>query len=643
MSGIVGIVSLDGGPVDAPLLRRMTDSMAYRGPDRRDTWVDGRVGFGHTLLRTAPASDDERQPATLDGQAWITADARVDGRADLIRELESRGHADVRRAGDALLILHAYHAWGEDCVDRLLGDFAFAIWDGARRALFCARDRFGIKPFYYAVAGGAFVFSNTLDCVRLHPDVGDELNELAIADFLLFEINQDPAATVFVDVRRLAPAHCVTVAEGAPRVRRYWSVPTHARIRYTRSRDYVDHFTDLLRIAVGDRLPAGHVAVWMSGGLDSTSIAAVARRLISEMGRDAEVRAQTIVYDTLIPDEERQYARMAADALGIAVTWFVADDFSPLEEREQSSSWTPEPSGDPFLLMRTEQLKQAAALSRVVLCGTGGDEVLSGSHVTDLLGKMPLRELGADIVRSLAIHRRRPGLGVRSVVNAWLRRRPRRPPFPVWLNAGFADRADLRTRWDRVVAQQPSGGHPLRPRTHWRLTAAPWSWTFESWDPGVTGIPVEGRYPFLDLRLVDYLMAIPPLPWSIDKQILRVAMRGVLPDPVRLRNKVPLAGSPLREHFRKPGMDWLDRFEPTPELARWVVRTALPSLADAYDGEDPWLDLRPLCLDNWLRRARRRLNEEISDDHKVVRFQGRRAAREEALRNSPARDLRRHS
>lgn len=129
MSGIVGIVNLDGAPVDRTLLKRMTEFMAYRGPDGCDIWIDGHVGFGHMMLRTTTESLNERQPFSLEGQVWITADARVDSREDLIQKLPSEGSGDLRAATDVELILRAYQIWGEDCVERLLGDFAFAIWD----------------------------------------------------------------------------------------------------------------------------------------------------------------------------------------------------------------------------------------------------------------------------------------------------------------------------------------------------------------------------------------------------------------------------------------------------------------------------------------------------------------------------------
>ena len=279
MSGIVGLVSLDVAPVDARLLGRMTDAVAYRGPDHQSTWSDGPVGFGHTLLSTTTEPSPDRQPTSLDGRVWIAADARIDGRNDLVQRLESRGRTDLGSATNAQLILHAYHAWRDECVRHLVGDFAFAIWDGPARRLFCARDHFGVKSFYYREAPGLFVFSNTLDCVRRHPESSDQLNDLAIADFLVGGVKQDESATSFEDVQRLPPAHTLIYEAGAVRMRAYWTLPTEGRVRYRHARDYVDRFSELFRDAVADRVGTSDVGVWASGGLDSTSILATADHL----------------------------------------------------------------------------------------------------------------------------------------------------------------------------------------------------------------------------------------------------------------------------------------------------------------------------------------------------------------------------
>ena len=175
MSGIAGVVQFDGSAIDPGLLQRLADSLAFRGPDAQQIWLKDHVGFVHTLFNTTEAPARELQPLTLNGKSWIVADARIDVRNELFAAWASAGQADPTESSstDAELILHAYHTWGEACVERLRGDFAFAIWDDARQQLFCARDQMGVKPLYYAQVGSCVIFSNTLNCVRRHPLVAD--------------------------------------------------------------------------------------------------------------------------------------------------------------------------------------------------------------------------------------------------------------------------------------------------------------------------------------------------------------------------------------------------------------------------------------------------------------------------------------
>jgi asparagine synthase (glutamine-hydrolysing) len=602
MSGIAGIVRFDGGEIDARRVDALTRALAVRGPDRQDAWIDRGVALTHTLLRTDDL-EPRLQPATLDGSVWITADARVDDHDALVRRLESCGRTGVCKTDDALLILHAYHAWGIDCVRELLGDFSFAIWDGRAHRLFCARDHFGIKPFYFAETPAGFVFGNTLKALRTHSGVSGTLNELAVADFLLFGINQDTATTIFADIKRLPPAHLLTVDQaGGVQIRRYWSVPSDGCIRYRRSADYTDRFLELLQSAVADRVRSRRVSVWMSGGVDSTSITAVTRQVLSARGATFDLRTHTIVYDTLIPDHERHYAQLAASALGVDHKFFVADAYRPLEGWSEAADSGPEPTGDPFILMRERQLAEVAAHSRTLLCGEGGDEVFWPTLTMDVVGRMPAWELAADFAYSLFAHRRRPAVGLRRALRRVFRGKTDCPPYPEWMSPAFAARLALRERWQRVHRDEMHSGHARRPEAHRRLASAPWSWYFESSDPGATRVPVEVRYPFLDLRLVNYLLAIPPMPWCVDKYLLRLAMREALPNPVRLRRKAALGGDPLAVHLRRSAPSWV-RQARSQQLDAYVNDTALPISTEGYRGQDPWLDVRPFCLGYWLQHA----------------------------------------
>jgi asparagine synthase (glutamine-hydrolysing) len=597
MSGFVGIVRFDGVPVDAGLLRRLTDAMRFRGPESQTTWMDAEAGLGHALLATANDTRCGQQPLTLDGNAWIVADARLDARRELIRELHAKGRQDLHGASDAALMLHAYAIWGERAVEHLRGDFAFAIWDRGARRLWAGRDQIGVKPLYYARITGGWVVGDTLSCLRLHPDVTDGVDDSVIGDFLLFGLNDDPHATFFADIRKVAPACSIRLSAdngGCASTSRYWTMPLGGRIRYRDPHEYVAHFRELLDQAVADRLPTDTAGVWMSGGLDSTAVAATARRYVE---RGSGLRAQTVVYDSLIADDERRFAGNAAQALDVPVDFVVADCYPPLSGWDDPRLLPVEPLDDPSLSMHHDVLQRAAAHARVWLSGDGGDELLRASYVTDVFARLPFSEFLAAALCTVK-HRRRPGFGLRATARRWLGLRVDVPPFPDWIDAAFESRCDLRQRWNHAFASPPAGNHAVRPEAQRGLAATAWAATFESYDPGATGVTVEYRTPFLDTRLIEYALAIPPLPWCVDKHLLRCALRGLIPEAVRLRPKTPLAGDPVAAHARLAPIEHLP-FDIAEEVAPYVRLDKVRGRLDS--GSDARAALRALYLGQWVR------------------------------------------
>ncbi len=250
----MGIFRRDGAPVDDALLRASVATMNFRGPHGSDSWSQGSVGLGHTRLRTVPESLVDRQPFTLHQRFSIVSDARLDSRRELIATLRQHHCVVPPLVPDSQLILHAYSVWGSQCLDHLRGDFAFVIWDHQQQKLFCARDHFGIRPFYFADLPGAFIFSNTLLTVLFYPQVSDELNDQAVGDFLLFGLNCDNSTTIYRQIRRLPPAHTLTVSSARLQQHCYWTPPTDGYIRYRQPAEYVENFQALLQEAVSDRL-----------------------------------------------------------------------------------------------------------------------------------------------------------------------------------------------------------------------------------------------------------------------------------------------------------------------------------------------------------------------------------------------------
>ncbi|MFZ3209957.1 MAG: asparagine synthase-related protein, partial [Terriglobales bacterium] len=445
MSGIVGVLGVQGETPDRSLLQALTKFMVFRGPDAQRTWVGKGVAFGHALLSIAPASANEQQPFSLDGEVWIVADARLDARTDLLSELHRAGDPCPSGAGDAELILRAYAAWGQVCLEHLLGDFCFAIWDGKRKCLFCARDQVGIKPFYYAETKRWLVFSNTLDCVRMHAEAAGGPNELSVADFLLFGSIQDSSATIFAGIRRLPPAHALTWCGGKLSVKRYWTPPLDEEVHYQHPTDYEEHFRQLLQTAVKDRLRSDRAAISLSGGLDSTSVAALACR-----AGCSDLRAFTRVVDKVMPDNERHYSRLFAESLGIPIEYLAGDRYLAGAQPDFADVRSSQPDENVLAAFDTDFYKLASHTSRTLLTGQGGDIGLfpSNSHFRRLLRAGCLGRFVRDGLNYALTQRRLPPMGVR---NFFQRRfgviEPWRGNYPEWLNRDFERRWRLRERW----------------------------------------------------------------------------------------------------------------------------------------------------------------------------------------------------
>jgi len=607
LSGIVGIFHQDGAPVDATLLRALTRFLSYRGPDGRETWTSGSIGLGHTLLQTSTESASDGQPASLDGRFWVTADARIDCRDDLKKNLEASGQKPSGTAADSELILRAYAAWGEECVDRLRGDFSFALWDSREKKLFCARDHLGIKPFYYARIGSTFIFSNTLDCVRLHSLVGDELDDQAVVDFLLVGVNCDETTTTFRDVNRLAPAHCLTISTGGVCTRRYWSLPTDGRIRYRNAGEYIDHFQELLHRSVGDRTRASRVGIFLSGGLDSGAIAAAARHLANRGPQGTEIRGYTVVFESLIQDSEGFFARQTADFLQIPIRFLARDTLKPFEGWDDGHLVWPEPVENPFFAGLFDEFRMVAEDCRVALSGDGGDDLMVFEmlpFVRDQVRNHEWSSLLLNVFGYLSV-RQVPWRGALRRVQRVFGRDPFAATFPAWIQPALVEKLGLKHRWKEQMNLRVQLAHPVLPKAHACLSLRRWSRGFESADPGVTRCAVEMRHPFLDLRLVEFLLALPPFPWFFEKRLLRESLNGRVPEVVRTRPKSPLAGNPLTAHVKAAGAPWSRPEGWCDEMDRFVVRSAIPQITGESYPEEAGAAVRPICLNFWLRSMQR--------------------------------------
>jgi asparagine synthase (glutamine-hydrolysing) len=597
MGCLLAILNTNDAPADGRLVRSLMDVPPFVGPDRAEIWTSGAIGLGAAARRTS--QPDRARPVSRRDRLWAVMDGRLDDRAALVRTLESRLDERLAGAPDIELVLAAYECWGADCAAHLLGDFSFCVWDAECRQLVCARDHFGVKPLYYARVGPTIVISNVLRSVRRHPGISVCLDDLAVGDALLFGLAMDPSRTMFADVSRLPPAHVlVCSASGVSRVHRYWAVEPQEPRHYSDKRQPVEEFAAALRLAVADRIRSGPIGIFMSGGLDSSSVAAVAAGVLGPAAPEA-LRAFTGVYETVAADEERHYSSLVATTLNIGIDHLPLDGYT-LFDRWDKGELPPEPTTEPMTATTADLLTRAADHGGSVLTGDGGDPLLLPSTLINQIGNVPVRRLMAGFWTSLRAQAQ-PPIGVRSSLRRWLQ--PGATAVPAWLAEPLLQSFDARDRWVEITARRAADRGPRSAAVN-SLTDPWWPSTFEGYDPGATGRPVDMRYPFFDVRLVDVGLRLPSFPFCVNKQVLRSAMRGSLPDVVVQRPKTPLAVLPEAFHGGWSVSAAVQALAAAPAIEQYVNIRKFEAVRPEFLFTDraPGT-LAAVCLAMWLRHS----------------------------------------
>jgi asparagine synthase (glutamine-hydrolysing) len=552
VSGLAGVYGLDGRPVDVALLRRLIAAVAHRGPDGEGCWTDGAIGLGHRISRTTPESLAEKQPLLDEsGALCLALDGRVDNRAELAAWLRAAG-VHLRTDTDAELVLQSYALWVDGCALRIVGDFAFAIWDRRRRRLFCARDPLGIRPFYYRDDGLTFIWGSELRQLLGTLPLGPEPNEGVVAEYLSSRL-VDSKETLYRGILRLPPGHVLTVEDGRVRTTRYFDVDPRREIRYRSDDEYAAHFREILREAVHCRLRSvTPVAVFLSGGLDSSSIVGVAARLARD-GHEPGPGFEAYSLDFTRADaDERGWVDDVAGMWELPVRHVRADDAVPPSLAEQVADlrdFPDLPNTHPWGLLLAEARRRGA---RTALWGYGGDEWLTGdtAHCADLIRRLRLVALTRRVRDDLCSLNMLggPPVGLADAIR-WcifplvprpakrLVRRLRSWDVPDWIAPDFARRVGLQERLARDV------GTPRFPtfaqRAIHRQLQSGWSAAeYEMVDRFESRRSMESRFPFNDRRLIEFALALPEEQrWrgTETKFILRRAVGDLLPSSVARR------------------------------------------------------------------------------------------------------------
>jgi asparagine synthase (glutamine-hydrolysing) len=544
MTAIAAVFAADGRAADLDV-RHMLDAAAHRGAESPVIQSFSAVTLGHRAarptLRTTAGAPPAPCASSPDGNA-IVFDGRLDNRGDLCAAL-----AADQASTDAALTLAAYAKWGEGAPAYLLGDFAFAIRDAAKRRLVCARDVFGLRPLFYASGASTTAVASEPRQLLAHSDVRRVVNEGAIAEYLTV-VPMSMDETVWHGVTRLPPAHALIVSDAGVRHFRYWDFDRDRTLEYARPEEYAEHFQSLFRTAIADRTRgAVSVGVLLSGGLDSSAIAGVAQGL-ARARADGPVRAFSLTFPGLAADET-PYIDAVVEKWGLPSVRMEARS-ATREEIEQEIARHQDLPSYPNGTVLDPLRRRAAPDVDVMLTGYGGDDWFTGSplHTADLLREGRLLSAAQQFRHDLTV----PGRGytagglLRTAVGPLLPRavlqvlRPlagTRPPSYDWIRAGFAERVGLRDRL-RAPALPPCRTL-VQASMHALANSLQQVSGNESEDRAAAAAGLDQRHPFNDRRLAEFGFALPESQrWAggETKVVVRRALASVLPSIVVRRN-----------------------------------------------------------------------------------------------------------
>jgi asparagine synthase (glutamine-hydrolysing) len=369
--GICGKLSFDRDAALAPaLLKTMADTIEHRGPDDEGYYISGPVGFGFRRLSIIDLDTGHQPISNEDGTIWIVFNGEIYNYRELRRTLESKGHA-FRTQTDTEVIVHLYEEFGEACLEKLRGMFAFAVWDERRQTLLLARDRVGIKPLYYSLTGQSIVFGSEIKAILADPEVKAEVVPEMIDRFLTF-FYVPGEETLFRNIHKLAPGYCLTVKNGTVTTRQYWDLQFEPTARSTKEaeEELLALLEESVRLHMISDVPVGFL---LSGGVDSTAMLSLAAGKTEQ-----RISSYTIGFSSPGVIDERPYARLAAER-------FAADPHELTITAKEFADFLPkfawhmeEPVCDPHAVALYFVSKLARDFVKVLISGEGGDEAFGG-------------------------------------------------------------------------------------------------------------------------------------------------------------------------------------------------------------------------------------------------------------------------
>lgn len=579
MCGIAGYFGKGVAPDEAaPLLSRMAGSLAHRGPDDSGVHVDGDAGLAHRRLSIIGLGDGHQPMASADGEVIVSYNGEIFNYVELRAALTARGHR-FRTASDTEVILHLYAELGPDCLAELNGDFALALWDRRRRRMLLARDRMGVRPLFHARRGETLFFASETKALLQVPGITAELDPVALDQIFTLWAPLAPR-TAFKGISELPPGHLMLIEDGRVETRAWWR-QTFPDIGETAApRDAAEALRALLDDATRIRLRADvAVGSYLSGGLDSSLVSALAARAAPGRLRTFSLNFEAAEYDegrwqalmTAALDTDHTMVRCRAGDIAAAFPLLIRHVERPILRT------APAP-----LAMLSEQVRRDGF--KVVLTGEGADEMFAGydifreARLRRFCGRQPQSRLRPLLFRRLypylpGLSKQSPeylarffGAGADAVDDPLFSHRPR---FRSTATAKLFFSAELRKELggydaaEELAAQLPAEfrrWHPLHQAQYLETALLlPGYILSAQGDRVMMANGVEGRFPFLDPRIIDFAAGLPPdlkLRGLAEKHVLKQAARGLVPDAIIERPKQPYR-APDSSAFTEAPPDYL--------------------------------------------------------------------------------------
>lgn len=626
MSGICGIWNLDGEPVSPQTLSAMTARLAHRGPDGERSYLHRSLGVSYQKLAVTPESVAEVQPTVHPAGLVLVWDGRLDNRDELLPLLNGVP-AD---APDTSFIIAAYQLWGRDCLPRLTGDFAFALFDPAARHLLLARDALGGRTLYYCQVGKCFLFASEIKALLAHPQVSTEPDERSVAEWVYqLQDFSDPARTFFRNIHSILPATVLRVSAQGMAQERYWDLDVHRQLKYREYEDYVAAYRECFARAVQRRMRSAFpLAMGVSGGLDSSSIYCMAKEL-----HPGPIGGKDIIGISLVAEDplanETEFQRVLEDRYGTSFLKLPLSS-APMVPAGAGgeAAWYSE---GPYLkwdIWREFARIATAEGARVLYSGFFGDHLLTNPHyILDLWlrgrfvrayretrkyftwweGLTTARKL-SELTSSLRGYMVPEPL--RPIYHRARRKLKKRPiSYLPWFSTALAERA---AQIERDRGYLPFPGWRMHTKiiyqyVHSRL----YNLRLDMEQKVDAEFPCDSVMPFRDRDLVQLMVSLPGevVYRSGSRGIHRDAMRGILPEAVRLRRSKAMFLEPARRGAEADlarsratllaGTAMRLGYLQSPEDLQAAVGGLGSGLPNAQDATLPWLTNDLIALEDW--------------------------------------------